>query len=89
MDWCRVTQCHERTWEGRGSQEAEGRGGMAQAGARSLSLTPRPQAAWLGWTPPPSGLTWPSPATQMSCPGPLGASGVTEVPQLAMVHARP
>lgn len=63
---------------------------MAQAGARSLSSEDSgPPGSMAGMDPTSLRPDLPSPATQMSCPGPLGASGVTEVPQLAMVHAVP
>ena len=75
----------------RGSQEAgRDRGGMAQAGARSPSsedLGPPDSMAGMDPTSPRPDL--PSPAAQMSCPWPLGATGVTEVSQLAMVPAVP
>ena len=75
----------------RGSQEAgKDWGGMAQAEARSLSSEDSgPPGSMAGMDPTSLRPDLPSPATQMSCPGPLGASGVTEVPQLAMVHAVP
>ena len=61
-----------------------------QAGARTPSSEDSgPRGSVAGMDPSSPRPDLPSPAAQTSCPGPLGASRVMEVPQLAVVHTVP
>ena len=65
MDRCKVTQCYRKGSEGPEGEDCRKLGGTGaewhrqEPDLRALK-TWDPQTVWLGWTPPPPGLTCPA-----------------------------
>ena len=84
MDRCRVTQCYRKGSEGPEREDCRKLGGTGAGWSCRYRQEPElralktrdPEAAWLGWTPPPPGLTCPALPLRPAVPGPWGPVGL-------------